>query len=156
MVIYLKTGQHHVFGTPDYLSPELLLSHEHNDGVDWWALGVCAYEFLVGITPFADSSPELIFDNILNRVIEWPENEGERLSSDAVDVITRFLAPASSDRMRLSQMKQHSLFQGIDWDNLLLREAPFVPRPDHCMDTAYFDTRNEMQNIKMSDSLIPK
>lgn len=124
--------------------------------MDWWALGVCAYEFLVGITPFADSSPELIFDNILNRVIEWPENEGERLSSDAVDVITRFLAPASSDRMRLAQMKQHSLFQGIDWDNLLLREAPFVPRPDHCMDTAYFDTRNEMQNIKMSDSLIPK
>lgn len=145
-----------MFGTPDYLSPELLLGHEHNDGVDWWALGVCAYEFLIGITPFADASPELIFDNILNRMIEWPENEDEKLSTHAVDAITRFLAPASSDRMRLAGMKQHPLFRGTDWDNLLLREAPFVPQPDHSTDTIYFKSRNEMQNIKMTDLVIPK
>jgi len=35
--------------------------------VDWWALGVCLYEFLVGFPPFTDQSPELVFNNILNR-----------------------------------------------------------------------------------------
>lgn len=152
----MSRASHHVFGTPDYLSPELLLGHEHDDGVDWWALGVCAYEFLVGITPFSDATPELIFDNILNRVIEWPETEGEQLSERAVNAIMCFLAPGSADRMRLTQMKQHPLFKSVDWDNLLMREAPFVPRPDHCMDTYYFETRNEMQNIKMSNNPIAK
>jgi hypothetical protein len=145
----------HVFGTPDYLCPELLLGNAHDESVDWWALGVCLYEFLVGITPFADSSPQLIFDNILNRMIEWPENE-ESLSPQAVNAIMKFLNPVPSERMRLRHMKHHELFRNVDWNNLLNERPPFIPRPDHNMDTCYFETRNEMQNIKMSDSLIRK
>ena len=34
--------------------------------MDWWALGICLYEFLVGAPPYTDSAPELIFKNILN------------------------------------------------------------------------------------------
>ena len=35
--------------------------------VDWWALGVCLYEFMTGIPPFNDETPEAIFENILNK-----------------------------------------------------------------------------------------
>jgi serine/threonine protein kinase len=40
--------------------------------VDWWALGVCLFEFLVGVPPFHDESEELVFENIFNRSIHWP------------------------------------------------------------------------------------
>ena len=139
-----------VFGTPDYLSPELLLDEPHDESVDWWALGVCFYEFLVGITPFADSTPQLIFDNILNRVVEWPEGE-EALSPNAVNVIIGLLNPEPKQRMNLSQLKQHELFKNVNWNNLLNEQTPFIPKPDHNMDTCYFETRNEIQNIKMDD-----
>lgn len=144
-----------VFGTPDYLSPELLLGDPHTDSVDWWALGVCLYEFLVGMTPFADTEPQLIFDNILNRVIEWPEND-EALSPNAMDAIMKFLNPVANERMRLGQMREHSFFKNVNWNNLLSEQPPFMPKPDHNMDTYYFETRNEIQNIKMSDSLVRK
>lgn len=36
-------------------------------GVDWWALGVCLYEFMTGIPPFNDETPQAVFQNILNR-----------------------------------------------------------------------------------------
>lgn len=142
-----------VFGTPDYLSPELLLGNPHDESVDWWALGVCLYEFLVGIPPFADETPQLIFDNILSRVIEWPENE-EALSPLAVDIIMKLLNPVPNERLCLYDLKQHELFKNVNFHDLLNEQPPFVPRPEHCMDTCYFDSRNEQQNIHMSGSVM--
>lgn len=56
-----------ILGTPDYLAPELLLMRGHGPEVDWWALGVCFYEFLTGIPPFNDETPQKVFANILDR-----------------------------------------------------------------------------------------
>ncbi|KAJ0059747.1 hypothetical protein NL108_011251, partial [Boleophthalmus pectinirostris] len=75
-----------ILGTPDYLAPELLLGKPHDCMVDWWALGVCLFEFLTGVPPFNDETPQLVFQNILNRDIPWPEEE-EALSSNARNAI---------------------------------------------------------------------
>lgn len=114
---------------------------------------MCLYEFLVGITPFADETPQLIFDNILSRVIEWPEEE-EALSPPAVDLILNLLSTDPKKRLRLHDLKQHELFKSINWNDLLNEQPPFIPRPEHSMDTCYFETRNEQQNIQMSGSII--
>ncbi|KAL6087551.1 hypothetical protein STEG23_028142, partial [Scotinomys teguina] len=71
-----------ILGTPDYLAPELLLGTAHGPAVDWWALGVCLFEFLTGIPPFNDETPQQVFQNILKRDIPWPEGE-EKLSDHA-------------------------------------------------------------------------
>jgi aurora kinase len=42
-------------GTLDYLPPEMVEGREHNERVDYWALGVLTYEFLVGNPPFEDT-----------------------------------------------------------------------------------------------------
>jgi len=36
-------------------------------GVDWWSLGICFFEFLTGVPPFNDQTPQLVFANILKR-----------------------------------------------------------------------------------------
>lgn len=46
-----------VIGTPDYLAPEILIGKGHNEMVDWWSLGVIAFELLTGIPPFNDETP---------------------------------------------------------------------------------------------------
>jgi serine/threonine-protein kinase greatwall len=56
-----------ILGTPDYLAPELLLMKGHGAAVDWWALGVCLYEFMTGIPPFNDETPDKVFENILQQ-----------------------------------------------------------------------------------------
>jgi len=39
-------------GTPEYLSPEMILGSGHDNTLDWWALGILIYEMIIGIPPF--------------------------------------------------------------------------------------------------------
>ncbi len=43
-------------GTLDYLPPEMIEGHTHDEKVDLWCIGVLCYECLVGNPPFETSS----------------------------------------------------------------------------------------------------
>lgn len=138
-----------ILGTPDYLAPELLLKQGHNCAVDWWALGVCFYEFVTGIPPFNDVSAQQVFKNILERNVEWPTGE-EALSSPTVEAIEELLNPDPGLRPGAAEVMQMEVFRGTDWDGLLEAEPPFVPDPYDATDTGYFQAKNEMLNFNIS------
>ncbi len=69
--------------------------------VDVWALGVCLYQFLVGLTPFSDDCPRAIISNILNHRIIWSDDEDNPLGDDAIDVIKGLLNYDPSLRLQL-------------------------------------------------------
>uniref|UniRef100_A0A3Q3JG89 Serine/threonine-protein kinase greatwall n=1 Tax=Monopterus albus TaxID=43700 RepID=A0A3Q3JG89_MONAL len=138
-----------VVGTPDYLAPELLLGKPHDCMVDWWALGVCLFEFLTGVPPFNDETPQLVFQNILNRNIPWPEGE-EELSENSAKAIEILLTMDMTKRAGLKELKHHPLFEGLDWDNLQNQPMPFIPQPEDETDTSYFEARNNAQHLVVS------
>ncbi|XP_055931434.1 serine/threonine-protein kinase greatwall-like [Argiope bruennichi] len=138
-----------ILGTPDYLAPELLLRKEHSFPVDWWALGVCLFEFLTGIPPFNDSTAEAVFNNILQRDIPWPDGE-EALSDNAKSAIDQLLTLDANQRPGVNELRKWPLFGKIEWEKILKSAAPFVPIPDSKTDTGYFEARNEEQHIKVS------
>ena len=55
-----------VFGTPDYLAPEVILRQGYGKPVDWWSMGIILYEFLVGLPPFYGETPEELFSHTLS------------------------------------------------------------------------------------------
>ena len=69
-------------GTPDYLSPEMILGTGHNEKLDIWSVGVLMYELLHGITPFRPQiqirdvleKQRNIEDNILNGNFDVDKN----------------------------------------------------------------------------------
>ncbi|XP_058246582.1 serine/threonine-protein kinase greatwall isoform X2 [Hemibagrus wyckioides] len=138
-----------ILGTPDYLAPELLVGKHHDATVDWWALGVCLFEFLTGVPPFNDETPQLVFQNILNRDIPWPDGE-EELSPNARGAIEILLSTDVSKRAGLKELKQHAFFTGLDWDNLQNQQMPFIPDPHDETDTSYFEARNTAQHLALS------
>uniref|UniRef100_A0A182JDZ3 Serine/threonine-protein kinase greatwall n=1 Tax=Anopheles atroparvus TaxID=41427 RepID=A0A182JDZ3_ANOAO len=139
-----------ILGTPDYLAPELLLQQGHGPAVDWWALGVCLYEFLTGVPPFNDETPQKVFENILGRVIEWPADD-EALSPEAVGAVEQLLEMDQTKRPAADQMQRMPFFATIDWKNMSSMTPPFVPNPDDPLDTGYFEARNVLQHLKMSN-----
>ncbi|KAL2456425.1 serine/threonine-protein kinase pakB-like [Forsythia ovata] len=130
-------------GTPDYLAPEILLGTEHGYAADWWSVGIVLFELITGIPPFTSEHPEIIFDRILNRKIPWPSIPSE-MSFEAQDLIDRFLVHDPNQRLGAkgaSEVKSHQFFTGVDWDNLALQKAAFVPQPESADDTSYFVSR---------------
>jgi serine/threonine protein kinase len=41
--------------------------------MDWFSLGVIAYQMIIGTPPFTDMTVEAVFDNIRKGDIDWPE-----------------------------------------------------------------------------------
>ncbi|XP_065300973.1 serine/threonine-protein kinase greatwall isoform X6 [Dermacentor albipictus] len=134
----VSRGQHRLLGTPDYLAPELLLGQEHGAPVDWWALGICLYEFMTGLPPFCDQSPEAVFANILHGELEWPVGE-EALSAAAEHGVLALLTREPEARPGFQELCSLPFFESVTWGSLLDQEPPFVPSPDNDTDTGYFD-----------------
>ncbi|CAL1700910.1 unnamed protein product [Somion occarium] len=170
-------GEGKVVGTPDYLAPETILGLRGDDAaVDWWALGVITYEFLYGIPPFHDETPEKVFENILSGHIDWHEDFVE-VSPEAKDFMQRLMTLDPAQRLGANgaeEVKAHPFFTGIDWDKVTTTEAAFIPQVTDPESTDYFDPRgavlqlfndndlpvpaisaNESPNLQQDDSLHP-
>uniref|UniRef100_A0A3B4YSX7 non-specific serine/threonine protein kinase n=1 Tax=Seriola lalandi dorsalis TaxID=1841481 RepID=A0A3B4YSX7_SERLL len=142
-----------VCGTPEYIAPEVILRQGYGKPVDWWAMGIILYEFLVGCVPFFGDTPEELFGQVVSDEIIWPEGD-DALPADAQDVITRLLRQSPLDRLGTggaSEVKQHPFFLGLDWNGLLRQKAEFIPQLDAEDDTSYFDTRSERYHHMASD-----
>ena len=89
------------------MAPEIFLNKGHNKGVDWWAFGCFLYELLVGITPFYENDPILIFKRVLKGDIKFPSN-----------------FPGIQD------IKGHRFFNGLDLNSLSKQKLRVVYIPD--------------------------
>ncbi|CAL8396240.1 unnamed protein product [Boreogadus saida] len=134
-----------VCGTPEYIAPEVILRQGYGKPVDWWAMGVILYEFLVGCAPFFGDTPEELFGQVISDEIIWPEDE-EALPLEAQDLIYQLLRQNPLERLGTGsayEVKQHGFFTELDWNGLLRQKAEFIPQLESEDDTSYFDTRSD-------------
>ncbi|KAI6656885.1 Microtubule-associated serine/threonine-protein kinase 3-like [Oopsacas minuta] len=141
-----------VWGTPDYIAPEVILGLEYDKAVDWWSMGVILYEMLEYFKPFKANTVDELFDIITNEAYEltWVDEElVERPPKAAEDLIKKLLTYqpkkrlGSTEQGGIEAVKSHPFFNGLDWNNLLRIKAEFVPQLEGEYDTSYFDTREE-------------
>lgn len=139
-------------GTPDYLAPETVKGDKQDETSDWWSVGCILFELLYGIPPFHAGEAELVFENILARKIQWPdETECEPVSEEAKDLINKLLCMEPRNRLGSNledkfasggeEIRNHPWFADVNWDKLLEDEPQFVPQPEDPEDTEYFDAR---------------
>ncbi|KAK5888226.1 hypothetical protein CesoFtcFv8_016743 [Champsocephalus esox] len=133
-------------GTPDYLSPEILRAVEGAGGYgpecDWWALGICAYEMMLGTTPFFAESISETYAKIFNfqEYFEFPPS-GPEISDEARSFITGLICEREVrlGRKGFSDFRSNPFFCGLDWASLHKLPAPFLPEVSNPTDTSNFD-----------------
>jgi serine/threonine protein kinase len=117
-------------GTPEYSSPEMLNRKGHGKCHDIWGLGIILYHMIIGHTPFEDSDPLKIQQNILKGKPNFPKT----MSKEAKNLIKHLLIVDPKKRLGSGKNGIYDIisdpfFKGFDWKNLLFQNLipPYVP-----------------------------
>jgi serine/threonine kinase 32 len=73
----LLTG---VAGSMAYMAPEILAKKGYTYTVDWWSLGVCAYELIFGRRPFRGKTNSDLTHSISKDHLRFPEDAESKCS----------------------------------------------------------------------------
>ena len=90
-----------MYGTREYLAPEMVTKSGHDFSVDWWAVGILLYEMLIGITPFYQRTQGQLFNKIVNGNPVFPNREryNIRYSDELQDLISNLLQKDPNQRL---------------------------------------------------------
>jgi polo-like kinase 1 len=101
-----------VCGTPNYLSPELLVaaSKGHSYEVDIWTIGVCAFAMLTGRPPFETARTKLTYEHIKSCQYKFPTHL--RFSEMAMDFVRCILQLRPECRPSAQDLAMHPFISG--------------------------------------------
>ncbi|KPU79967.1 uncharacterized protein Dana_GF16810, isoform B [Drosophila ananassae] len=124
-------------GTKPYMAPEVFLCAldevaGYSYPVDWWSLGVVAYEMRANTRPFVvhSNTPLAEIKNILNTPVHYPRY----WTSNFVDLLQKLLSPYPGARISTQQeLHQTPLLRNIDFQQVLDKKTKpiFKPPEDH-------------------------
>jgi serine/threonine protein kinase len=136
-------------GTPEYVAPEMIRREHYAYPIDWWALGILAFELLFGASPFASSNRVRLYQMILNNEPEYPRGANQV----TVDFISKLLHKNPKNRATLETIRNHAFWRGIDLDAVARKEVrpSFVPHCDSETPAGNFDS--EFTTMAAQDSL---
>jgi len=130
--LVVPNPNHFVVGTLPYIAPELLSGKDHSDKVDWWSLGVIAYELSHGRHPFrsrdgADSDKKKMLNII--KTTKLKDVLSSSCSEDLKSLISGLLEMEPENRFGAEEIKKHKFFEGMDWDSLIKKQVkpPLIP-----------------------------
>jgi serine/threonine protein kinase len=104
-------------GTSDYVAPEVIKREPYSFPVDWWASGILLYELLCGLTPFGHENRAQQFQDIVEKAVVFSPD----VNCGAKQYIELALEKDPSKRAMFNELKNCSLFDGLNWDDVLAR-----------------------------------
>eukprot|EP00731_Ephydatia_muelleri_P020566 Em0013g293a len=120
-----------VTGTKPYMAPEVI--HPGTKGysyaVDWWSLGVSAYEMLRGQRPF-HVEKGMTNDEIYAMLKHSHPTASAKWDENVCDLLQRLLHPDERKRLQsVKKAKELKCFQDLNWDDIEQGKATpsFIP-----------------------------
>ncbi|XP_032054458.1 myosin light chain kinase 2, skeletal/cardiac muscle [Aythya fuligula] len=105
------------FGTPEFLSPEVVNYEQVSYSTDMWSMGVITYMLLSGLSPFLGDNDTETLNNVLAANWYFDEETFESVSDEAKDFVSNLIIKEKSGRMSAGQCLQHP------WLNNLAEKA---------------------------------
>ena len=124
-------------GTPGYMAPEVMRGLNHTGSVDYFAVGVIAYELMLGKRPYYGKNRKEIKEQMMIKQVFLDEdNIPLGWSQYAADFINRLLLRKDVNRLGYFndlEVKRHPWLSDINFEDLVNYkiEAPFIPKKNN-------------------------
>lgn len=156
-----------------YMAPEVLIKRGYTYTVDWWSLGVTAWELLFGKRPFRGKTNSALTSCILRDPLKLPENQPQQVSEECMDFIRRvscapkcypsicswksqLLERDTNKRIGckgpggLENLKAHPWMASLDWAAMETKTGTPLFVPDS--KKANFDATHELEELLLEDN----
>ena len=125
------------------MAPEVMRAKNHSFTVDFFALGIIGYEFMLGRRPYNGPSRREIKEQMFSKNVEITFGEiPNGWSEDAADFFNKLLQRKPELRLGnkgIWELKQHRWMKYFPWDKLINKEleSPFIPEKKDNFDKKY-------------------
>lgn len=107
-------------GTVPFFSPEVLNGSGYGRALDWWAVGITAFNLAFGMVPYKGNKKDKEFrEKVTQSAIPYPK--GIHISGSFKSLIDQLLEKRPAKRMCSivhEEWQLHPFFADIDWDEL--------------------------------------
>ena len=134
-------------GTPGYMAPEVMKGRNHSFPVDFFAIGVIGYEFMLGTRPYVGKNRKEIKEQMLSKAVVINEdNIATGWSQESANFINKLLERKENKRLGYKEgakeLMEHHWLKYYPWDELKSKTllAPFIPDPKDNFDKNYCES----------------
>ncbi|XP_061776803.1 death-associated protein kinase 3 [Nerophis ophidion] len=125
----IKAGNEfkNIFGTPEFVAPEIVNYEPLGLEADMWSIGVITYILLSGASPFLGETKQETLTNISAVNYDFDEEYFSNTSELAKDFIRRLLVKDPKKRMTIDDSLQHPWIKVIKRRNVRQEERDHKP-----------------------------
>ena len=134
-------------GTPGYMSPEVMRGNNHSFSVDFFAIGVIGYEFMLGKRTYNGKNRKEIKEKMFGKRIKINRNEMNKgWSIESIEFINQVLERKPELRLGnkngVIELKEHEWLKYYPWKELENKTlpAPFIPEKKDNFDKRYCES----------------
>jgi len=96
-----------LFGTPEFIAPEIINYDPISFVSDMWSIGVVCYVLLSGLSPFMGDNDAETFANITQAEFDFDDDAFDNISEDAKSFITSLLDKRKEKRLLAKDCLKH-------------------------------------------------
>ncbi|XP_063305488.1 death-associated protein kinase 2 isoform X2 [Pelobates fuscus] len=115
-----------IFGTPEFVAPEIVNYEPLGLAADMWSIGVITYILLSGASPFLGENKQETLSNITAVNYEFDEEFFSHTSDLAKDFISKLLVQDTRKRLSIQDALSHVWIMPKDKSQVLVRKKSVI------------------------------
>ncbi|XP_014941039.1 death-associated protein kinase 2 isoform X5 [Prionailurus viverrinus] len=115
-----------IFGTPEFVAPEIVNYEPLGLEADMWSIGVITYILLSGASPFLGDTKQETLANITAVSYDFDEEFFSQTSELAKDFIRKLLVKETRKRLTIEEALRHPWITPVDNQQALVRRESVV------------------------------
>uniref|UniRef100_A0A8P4KJ72 Myosin light chain kinase, smooth muscle n=1 Tax=Dicentrarchus labrax TaxID=13489 RepID=A0A8P4KJ72_DICLA len=97
-----------LFGTPEFVAPEVINYEAISYPTDMWSIGVICYILLSGLSPFMGDNDNETLSNVTSATWDFEDEAFDEISDNAKDFITNLLKKDMKARLTCAKCYEHA------------------------------------------------